>query len=385
MIAKALENLKPDAFHDLIMEYKYCETVKRVARGITHDYNNIFSGLSGQLTIFLQQYGLKDFSIERRDLIHELIQRGTHQTEILFDFSRDQKRIKKQHSPLQLVSKAVELLNSISQTHHFKLVCQNELPKISAKARDIILMLFYLGENAIEAMKNGGDIHLQLTHGIDDNGTNKVEFKIIDNGCGFTEEMKKNAVMPFSTTKVDQDIVGLGLYAAYSIVNDHHGGLKITTREEGGSIITVELPSERKELFEIKAHNPKMKYQNSARTKGKSVFLIVDDEESMRSMLLNRLQRKGHIVFCAESCKEALEEFSQLSDMISAILLDVGLRDGTGYECAKKLQKINKRIKIIFMSGQACDHNEQKGSNRFFLKKPFSIEQVEEIINYGEI
>ncbi len=385
MIAKALENLTPDAFHDLLMEYKYYATVKRLARGITHDYNNIFSGLSGQLTILLQQHGLGDVSAERRGLINELIQRGTHQTELLFDFSREQKRIKKQHSPRQLASKAVELLNSISQIHHFELRCHHQLPKISANARDIILMLFYLGENAIEAMKDGGNIQLQLSQGIGENGTNTVKFIIIDNGCGFTEEMRNNAIIPFTTTKIDQGVEGLGVYAASSIINDHQGSFKITTREEGGSIITVELPSERRKLLEATPFNPIKKYPDPERPKGKFAFLIVDDEEAMRNMLLNRLQRKGHIVFCVESCKEAIEEFSQLSDMISAILLDVGLRDGTGYECAEKLQKINKSTKIIFMSGQAYDHAEHNGSNRFFLKKPFSIEQVEEIINYGEI
>ncbi len=380
MIKRELQSLNSDKRHDLLLRYQYSQSVNRVARGFAHDFNNIFSGLLGQFTMLLQQSGIKDVSPELRTLIRELLQRGTDQTDLLFDFTREHFKGKKRHSPLWLANKAVSLLNKISRLHHFELCCSEELPEIISNARDIVLVLFYLGENAIEAMEDGGIVKLELVHQLDNHGNSTVNFTITDDGIGFSDEILVKACEPFATTKSEERFAGLGLYAAQSIVDDHAGVLEITNREKGGASVKVKLPSEPEELKEGTGSFLNKKPRLIRENRMKYTFLVVDDEEGMRKMLLNRLQRRGHIVFCAESCKEAVEEFRHLSDIISVVLLDVGLKDATGHECADELHKINSKAIIIFMSGKMRVDQNKSEPDIPFLKKPFSIEQVEEII-----
>ena len=43
---------------DVLMEYKYFQSLCLMTRGVTHEYNNIFTGLSGQLKLISQKPNL---------------------------------------------------------------------------------------------------------------------------------------------------------------------------------------------------------------------------------------------------------------------------------------------------------------------------------------
>lgn len=366
-----------------MLHYKYCDAVKRLTKGITHEYNNIFTGLSGQTSMLLQEGDSGNVSPKRRELIQNLLQRGIEQTDMLFDFSRETDNTKRLISPVRLAQKAIDLLNAVSRLHYFELEAESDLPKIYSSHRDTLLMLFYLGENAIESMEEGGSITLELSHGEEYEDVGYVTFSMKDSGCGFPENVKDTAFNPFITTKKSSAARGLGLYAVQLIVLDHNGRVEFQHRTERGSVVSVDLPvpqhSTQKKSNGITSKET-CTIQNSYSPQAKYVFLIVDDEEAMRDMLLSRLQRSGHIAFCVASCAEAIEEFGYLADTISAILLDISLRETNGYECAKKLRTINENIRIIFMSGQDLDGQGNMGNNSVFLRKPFTIEQLEQVV-----
>ena len=109
----------------------------------------------------------------------------------------------------------------------------------------------------------------------------------------------------------------------------------------------------------------------------KQCFLVVEDDEAMRTLLLNRLQRRGHMVFCVDTCTEGLEEYAQLHDIITTVLMDVGLRDTSGYECYRKMLAVNPQARIIFMSGQDEMIPAEIAGNTVFLQKPFTMDQLE--------
>lgn len=185
---------------------------------------------------------------------------------------------------------------------------------------------------------------------------------------------------PFATTKTDNSNCGLGLYAARSLVVENGGTLDIQNRPDRGTIATIDFPAVFTNENGAENHIPEQNQENNLVEFSKQVFLIVDDDEAMRELLHSHLQRRGHIVFCVESCKEALEEFTHLADLVTTILVDIGLRDATGYECVKELRLINNQVKIIFMSGQDLDGSEGRDPTIKFLKKPFSIQQVEQMV-----
>jgi two-component system, NtrC family, sensor kinase len=70
-----------------------------------------------------------------------------------------------------------------------------------------------------------------------------VRIRIIDNGCGMTEEVKSKLFDPFFTTKPVGKGTGLGLSISYQIITERHGGKLYCHSLLGeGTEFTIEIP-----------------------------------------------------------------------------------------------------------------------------------------------
>ena len=111
---------------------------------------------------------------------------------------------------------------------------------------------------------------------------------------------------------------------------------------------------------------------------------MVEDDEALRDLIVYSLQRRGHVVFSAETCGEALEDFEFVHEAVTVLLIDIGLTDSDGFQCMKKMLMISSQPKVIFMSGDDIDTLECSKYNAVFLKKPFIIKEIEELVNHAE-
>lgn len=374
--------LPPEHLQSLLLQFKYHTAIRRVAKGVTHNYNNIFTGLGGQTSILRQESALPcDTDCKRGELIDDLLQRGIDQTAILYDFARDMDTVNRSHSPLLLATKTLELLNSISRVHRFVLKSELRQEKVVCNLRDVVLILFYLGENCVDATPEGGKIILEIVRMQNSESTEpQFAFCFRDHGPGFAESILSSLHVPFATTRCDSPHRGLGLYAADVLARRYHGRLIIADRDREETVVSAVFPVNTEEAVEpIHTEQPRTG-KHGGNGPGKQCFLVVEDDEAMRTLLLHRLQRRGHMVFCVNTCAEALEEYEPLHDIITTVLMDVGLRDSSGYECQRKILKINPQARIIFMSGQLEKAPRGIAGKTAFLQKPFTLSQLEEAI-----
>ena len=71
--------------------------------------------------------------------------------------------------------------------------------------------------------------------------SDKYKIEIRDNGSGMTTELIEKVMnQPFITRK--QNGTGLGLWTAKKIIDSHSGGLKLTSKLNVGTTVTVTLP-----------------------------------------------------------------------------------------------------------------------------------------------
>src|SRR6185369_7521962 len=63
---------------------------------------------------------------------------------------------------------------------------------------------------------------------------------VADRGTGMTDEVLKNALLPFFSTK--EKGTGLGLALCREIVEAHRGKLRLARREGGGIVVSLSLP-----------------------------------------------------------------------------------------------------------------------------------------------
>ena len=102
-------------------------------------------------------------------------------------------------------------------------------------APQIEQVLINLVKNAIES----GSPEDEVTLGVAErNGGVAIEVR--DRGGGLTEEVLRDALLPFYSTKPKG--TGLGLTLCREIVDAHGGRLSIANREGGGAVVTVWLP-----------------------------------------------------------------------------------------------------------------------------------------------
>jgi len=114
-------------------------------------------------------------------------------------------------------------------------------PKVSADADQLQQVFLNLLLNARDAMPDGGDLRLRLSH---DPAANEVSVEVADTGHGIPEDVLPRVFDPFFTTKGAGRGTGLGLAVCYGIVTAHGGRIKVGPGADGlGTSVRVSLPA----------------------------------------------------------------------------------------------------------------------------------------------
>jgi two-component system sensor kinase FixL len=118
------------------------------------------------------------------------------------------------------------------------------LPPVRADAVQLQQVLLNLTRNSVDAMRGGvGEgrgIVITTEHGESGN----VRITVTDHGHGVSPQLGDNIFHPFVTTKSDG--LGVGLAISRTIVQSYGGSLTYTDNPAGGSVFTIELPSEQR-------------------------------------------------------------------------------------------------------------------------------------------
>src|SRR3954465_237690 len=105
----------------------------------------------------------------------------------------------------------------------------------------------------------------------------------------------------------------------------------------------------------------------------KETILLVDDEQSLRAIVLKILRRAGYNVLEAENGDGALGIAESHSDRIDLLITDMFMPGLRGPEVAERLARTRPGLRVLFMSGYA-DQDARTGvpAGANFLNKPFS-------------
>lgn len=105
----------------------------------------------------------------------------------------------------------------------------------------------------------------------------------------------------------------------------------------------------------------------------KPQLLLVEDEESLRTLLARFLDRAGYAVLAAACGEEALRAFASGPAGFQAAVLDLSLPDMSGETLLARLREHRADLAIVVCSGTARSEEEftRGGAPARFLQKPF--------------
>ncbi len=368
-------------FHELLLSHSYLDAVRSLAAGVTHNYNNIFGGLIGQFAILRRG----DLSAEEREaaqvLIDGLLQRGAWLSSGL-SFIRKKKDIVGSVAPAAVVHEVAELLGLLSSSHRIIPTAEPHLPSIRCAPQDLLLALFYLGRHAIEAMPEGGTVDISVRSGDERfDPLPSVVFAVKDHGRGIAEKDRERIFEPsFPSHQFgNAQEIDLGLYLVKNYALGQHGVIELDAEVDRGSVFRLILPavppsrSGEIDCFGKDLAQPAPEQEDSGpEIGGPQVILVVEDEEAMRLLITRLLQNTGNIVFSVQDGREAIEEYSDLHETISTVIMDAGLPDMTGQKCVRRLMEIDPNLTVLYMSGNLLEGHELYPANASLLLKPFN-------------
>jgi DNA-binding NtrC family response regulator len=125
---------------------------------------------------------------------------------------------------------------------------------------------------------------------------------------------------------------------------------------------------------------------------GTETILLVEDEEGVRGLTRQLLQRHGHTVLEAEHGQDALLLCERYSGPIHLLLTDVVLAQMSGRELVGRLAPMRPTMRVLYMSGYSDEAIVQHGvlaPGTAFLQKPFTTEslmrRIREVLDHKKI
>ncbi|BAY33553.1 two-component sensor histidine kinase [Nostoc carneum NIES-2107] len=125
-----------------------------------------------------------------------------------------------------------------------------DLPKIECYPGQLNQVFMYILNNAIDAINaliktriNSLDAYQgKITVATEALNSDEIIIRIIDNGCGMSEEVRQKVFDPFFTTKPVGSGTGLGMSVSYQIIQMHHGHLRCVSLPDEGTEFQIQIP-----------------------------------------------------------------------------------------------------------------------------------------------
>ncbi len=332
------------------------ETVGRLAGGIAHDFNNILTAIIGFCTLSKMNTEESNPVYQYQDRILTAAEKAAGLTQSLLAFSRKQMISVSRIDLVQCVNVIAEKLAPVlGEKVHLELSHDAPNLQVVADCHCIEQILLSLASNSHDAMPDGGSFIIATTLAeigndfIQANGFGKVGryacMTVTDTGVGMDLETQRNIFVPFFTTKDVGQGTGLGLPSVYGTVKQLGGFITAQSTLGSGSVFTLYLPCATEEISRSSVERRPAEYLANP------VILLADDNELVRTVTREILEKNGLTVIEAVDGVDAVEKFREMETAPDLLLFDIVMPRMNGMEAFQKIHEERPEIPVLFVSG----------------------------------
>jgi two-component system cell cycle sensor histidine kinase/response regulator CckA len=385
-----------------IVSMQKMEAVGTLAGGVAHDFNNILTGILGNLDLARKRLPPDSAAVAAIGKSIRASERAAHLIRQLLEFSRrsslerrvtDMGKVVREvvHLVSQTIDKRIEVVGCADDDLWNAKVDSNQvhqvLMNLCVNARDAIMEQIDDGQGGYRKV-DGKTIWVRA-----ENVTIVEEYcraypyarpgefvvlSVADNGIGMDAVTQRRVFEPFFTTKRLGRGTGLGLSTVYGIVKQHEGWITLDSEPGTGTTFRCYFPRSSESLEEVTAVPGPNRH-----SRGKETILFVDDEEMIRDLGVQILTMQGYRVLTAGDGPQAIEMFLAGGETVDLVLLDLTMPNMSGLEVLEQMRKINPRVKVVLSSGHRADeaHSQERISGASaFLAKPYRAEVLTRIV-----
>lgn len=367
------------------------ESIGVLAGGLAHDFNNMLTAVIGNLSLLRHTIEQSPEILQRLNEAEGGALRARDLAQYLLTFAEGGAPVKKNIDTSALLHETTEFVTRGSRTD-----CDFDIPenlwKIEADPGQITQAISSIVMNAEQAMPEGGTIFIKAENvkieaepGAPLPSGAYLSISISDTGVGILPEHLPRVFDPFFTTR--NQARGLGLAAAYSIINRHGGNIELESSPGFGTKVGVLLPASHV-IEDLPPPEPEAApvLEHGVRDRRYRV-LVMDDEPSIRMVSESMLDMLEFEVVSTADGSEALHAYAEAKkngNPFDLIITDLTVPGGMGgAETVRRLRESGSTVKAIVSSGYSngpvMSNPAEYGFNAV-LPKPYRLHDLEAVL-----
>jgi PAS domain S-box-containing protein len=377
---------------ELLRQSQKMEAVGHLTGGIAHDFNNLLGSISGSLELLQRRVDAgRTENLERyTSAAITAAQRAASLTQRLLAFARRQPLDPKRVEVNRLVADMEDLLRrTLGPAVDMEMILAGGLWSTLCDPNQLESAILNLAINARDAMPQGGRLTIETSNAYLDDAYARsqggevkpgqyVAVSVTDTGTGMSPDIIAKVFDPFFTTKPIGQGTGLGLSMLYGFVKQSDGHVRIYSEVGNGTTFRLYLPRKRGRAAEDTPDEANRGKALALAEPGETI-LVVDDEASLRMLVIETLQELGYGAIEACDGPSALQ-ILQSDARVDLLVTDVGLPGLNGRQVADAARVLRPNLLVLFITGYA--HNAAIGSGAALdpgmeiISKPFALDAL---------
>jgi PAS domain S-box-containing protein len=308
------------------------ETVGQLASGIAHDFNNLLTAIVGHVEVLSDYLAPGDPRAAEVHAIREAAELAADLTRQLVVFSRKQQLQPTVLNLNDVIDRTRAVLQRlIREQVVFETRLADRLWSVRADAGQLEQIILNLAVNPDAARRRS------VEHG------DYVELSVGDTGTGIAPEVRVRLFEPFFTTKDRNRGTGLGLATVYGIVKQSGGHIIVESEVGQGSKFLIYLPAT---AASVETSLPEHRAQGE---RGSETVLVVERDETVRSLIGDVLRRRGYQLLVAEDGPDAIRVADEHDAAIHLLITSLSVPATTGAAVAAAMRKRRPDTRVLFL------------------------------------
>lgn len=354
------------------------ESRHKLLLSVSHDIKTPLSSMMG----YMEMWQGEEISESKKRQLQSAQNSGKHILSMLanlLEFSRLERNSGELHNSR---FNLIELMDEIIRM--FKPLTEGEKPDIEFE--NLMGSPFYvetdhtvLKQILINVISNAvkytikGRIDIRLSY------EKNLIFTIIDTGIGMHESEIQEVFKPFSriSNPLKAEGSGFGMYVTQGLVHSLKGEIKIQSKKDEGTRVTLELP-----LHPVEKAPDESKNDIRGNDNPYSKILVFEDDMALGNLIKEFLLQNGLKVKICNNARDVKGFINHVS-LFDIVFTDMQMLDITGNDILREIRKINSDIPVWLMTAYDDYNTEKAISEGFsgFIPKPIQMSRLIDILS----